>query len=377
MWASCQCFASVKNSIRCHKLAANQKKRIMMIWQYLAVFGNIYLYLAMIPIPPPYQLTNRMIQLISQIEVNRSQFTHLSFPKEVYLNLKRQSLLKSSVYSAQIEGNTISLEQYASESEEMSQKQYEYQEIENIITTLTFLQETPLPEVIDIHFIQTLHKMVMHKLVHDSHAGKMRTEPSAIFDQFGNVVYMTPPPSEITSLLVSLLTFLNTKSDSPPLIQAALAHMSFEKIHPFMDGNGRVGRLLLQVLLARSNYHFDWLLSVEELLQEKKQSYYSLLDQSDATGFIEYILQLILEQSDKLKGQFAEPQALSEEDTLLPRRKEILLLIREHKILSFDQIKRRFLSIPDRTLRYNIKQLEIKKYIKKIGSTRGVMYSIK
>jgi Fic family protein len=153
--------------------------------------------------------------------------------------------------------------------------------------------------------------------------------------------------------------------------------MAFEKIHPFLDGNGRVGRLLFQAILAKNNYHFNWLLSIEELMQARKQTYYSLLDQDDATEFIEFLLQILFEESERLKNQIGNLSHPTDEDFLLPRRKEILEIIRDHQTISFDQIQRRFLKVPGRTLRYDIKQLEKQGFIRKIGTTRGAMYQVK
>lgn len=327
-------------------------------------------------IPTPYTITNKIIALLTKIEANKTMLSNVSIPDKIITNLTRQTLLKSSVYSAQIEGNTLTPEDMESVIEE-DEKQYERQEIDNIIHTLQIMREKGVPDIIDLPYLLELHKMVMYKLVHSSQTGAIRKEPSAIFDKNGNVVYMTPPPSELNSLIISLLHLINNNSDIFPLIKVPLVHLSFEKIHPFLDGNGRVGRLLFQAILAKHNYHFNWLLSIEELLQQKKHTYYYLLEQNDATGFIEFMLENLYEESEKLKNHINEFTNSSDEDFLLPRRHEILNIIKDHTTVSFDQIQRRFLKIPARTLRYDIKQLEKQGFIRKIGTTRGAMYQVR
>jgi len=326
-----------------------------------------------------------MITLLTKIEANKTYLQTITLPEKIIDNLTHISLLKSSVYSAKIEGNPLSLDDVADslapfvsegQAEENKNQQYERQEIHNIIAALSYLRDKGIPDIIDISYLLRLHKLVLHKLVHPSLAGVIRTEPSAIFDSNNNVVYMTPPPSEINQLLIDLLHLVNDETNLFPLIKAPLAHMAFEKIHPFLDGNGRVGRLLFQAILAKHTYHFNWLLSIEELLQEKKQTYYSLLDQDDATEFIEFMLQILLEESQRLKNQISSLSPPTDEDFLLPRRREILEIIRDHQTVSFDQIQRRFLKIPARTLRYDIKQLEKQGFIRKIGTTRGALYQI-
>ncbi len=336
----------------------------------MAVSGNMQ-------IPPPYQITNEMLSSIAKIEANREALKTLAIPETLLTNLRRETLLKSSVFSAQIEGNQLSLNDVTDKIEAQTEIDYEHQEVENIITALSFMRQNSIPEIIDLNYILNLHKQVMHKLIHTSQTGVIRQEPSAIFDQSGNVIYMTPPPSQLQPLLSDLLKLINQTSEVFPLIKASLAHLCFEKIHPFLDGNGRVGRLLMQALLAKHDYHFQYLLSIEEGLQERKQTYYALLDRNDATAFIEFILSIMIEETDKLKTHIADLTEPKPEDFLLPRRKEILTIIKEHNIVSFDRIHRRFLKIPDRTLRYDLQQLEKSGFIQKIGTTRGAMYQIR
>lgn len=327
-------------------------------------------------IPPTYTITNRIVSLLTKIEANKISLSSHVLPEKIINNLTHLSLLKSSVYSAQIEGNTLTPEDIENTTEEKA-KQYERQEVENIIAALTVLREKKIPEIIDIPYLLSLHKLVMNKLVHTSQAGVLRKEPSAIFDGNGNVVYMTPPPSEVNDLLIKMLHFINDDKEISPLLKASLVHLSFEKIHPFLDGNGRVGRLLFQTVLAKYAYHFNWLLSIEELLQQKKHTYYYLLEQNNAIEFIEFMLDILYEASEQLKNTLSSYENPLAEDFLFPRRKEILQIIREQTIVSFETIQRRFLKIPSRTLRYDIKQLEKEGFIKKIGTTRGTMYQTK
>ncbi len=327
-------------------------------------------------IPPPFTITNNIVTLLAKIEANKAYIATLTIPEKIITNLTYQSLLKSSVYSAQIEGNTLTPEDIEAKTED-EEKQYERQEVENIIKALSTLRENGIPAIIDIPYLLQLHKLVMHKLIHTSQSGLLRKEPSAIFDGNGNVVYMTPPPSELNNLLISLLHVINATNDIFPLIKAPLVHLCFEKIHPFLDGNGRVGRLIFQAILAKHDYHFNWLISIEELLQQKKHTYYYLLEQNNATDFIEFMLQILLEETERLKLQIGDLTNPTEEDFLFPRRREILEIIRDHTIVSFEQIQRRFLKIPGRTLRYDLQQLEKQKFIRKVGTTRGAMYQIR
>jgi Fic family protein len=161
------------------------------------------------------------------------------------------------------------------------------------------------------------------------------------------------------------------------LIRAAVGHFAFEKIHPFVDGNGRVGRLISQFIIDNRAENFSGLLPFEEQIENSREVYYSLLanEGRDITEFVEYFLERLNLAADKIIGQLKlSPKEIKPEDTLLPRRKEIVQLLRDHHDMSFDQIHRRFFAIRPNTLRNDLRQLTKQKIIIKLGATRGVVY---
>ena len=173
-----------------------------------------------------------------------------------------------------------------------------------------------------------------------------------------------------------MFAYINQKDSENILIKAFVSHISFEKIHPFLDGNGRVGRLLLQAILLKGGYSFNGLISIEEALNERKEEYYAYLNKSDATSFIEFMLELLEVQVQKALKELSVKE-YKKEDLLLPKRKEILDIIRDHEVVSLDFISRRFYKVSDRMIRYDLKKLEEEGYIIKLGATRGARYRIK
>ena len=111
------------------------------------------------------------------------------------------------------------------------------------------------------------------------------------------LVHMAPPANQINRLMVDLLDWLND-SEEHPLIQSSVFHYEFEFIHPFADGNGRMGRLWQTLILSRWNPIFANI-PVESLIYQNQKSYYEALqastDQTDSAPFIEFILQMILD----------------------------------------------------------------------------------
>jgi Fic family protein len=201
----------------------------------------------------------------------------------------------------------------------------------------------------------------------------------AIFNSAGLAIYMPPPPGMIAPLITKLIKYANTDSEKFVPVKAVLVHFVFEKIHPFLDGNGRVGRLLMQKVLSTGGYGMKGLSSIEEYLDNRRPSYYRILEEpeKDTTEYVEFMLRAIAETANKAKEEVLAKQKPIEEDYLLPRRAEILRILKSQKILSFDQIKRRFQKVNARTLRYDLKKLRDQKLIRKLGETKGVYYTIK
>lgn len=322
-----------------------------------------------------YQKTPLIDNYLLRIEVSKKLIDILPQLPNIEENLRRKSLLKSSLFSAKIEGNKLNLQDLNFSNNQQTVKDIEKLEIFNILKALNWIY-TSTESKLTTDTIKQLHILTMKSLT--PNAGKFRTEPSAIFNIAGIAIYMTPPPSEILSLLEKLLIYINSQNDHC-LITAALAHFNFEKIHPFLDGNGRVGRLLSTLILKNNNFSFREIVSLEEYLENQRETYYYLLQSGDKdlTKFVEFFLEGIALQAEKAIEQIKNIDNEKPEDSLLPRRREILEIIKDHKMVTFDFIRRRFAKIPKDTLHYDLSQLLKKNFIRKLGATRGVCYTIK
>ncbi len=323
-------------------------------------------------IPPNFKFSKKIWNFLSEIE---KQSEILNPQKEIsetkWQKLVSENLLQSSLFSAKIEGNPLELKDIS----HLSTKKREHLEIRNLIRAIKYIKKNiKKNQKITLKFINRLHAIVMAKI--DENAGRVRTKQNAIFSKEGFVVYMPPPPEEAQKLLKRLVKYINSeKLKDFPLIKAILVHFSFEKIHPFIDGNGRVGRLLIYAVLKIYGSDILKAISFEKKLNEEKEDYYSCLDKKDATSFVEMMLFAITKSFDesikKINGQINMTNG-----DLLPRREEILNIIKDHKIVSLDFLKRRFQKISERTLRNDLEHLAKRKLIFKLGKTRGAMYKI-
>ena len=209
-------------------------------------------------IPLGYKLTPKISELLSSIEASREVIESISIPPEVETNIRRQSTLKSSLYSARIEGNTLVLD----ELDNLSSSDKKKLEVLNILKALNWINARKKKNI-TLTDILMLHKMTMAKLIDSKNLGKFRKNMEAIFNSAGIAIYMPPPPRFISNLMQRLLRYAVSSREKFIPIRACLAHYSFEKIHPFLDGSGRVGRLFIQQILSVNDDGMKGILSLE------------------------------------------------------------------------------------------------------------------
>ncbi|KKS90031.1 MAG: Fic family protein [Candidatus Gottesmanbacteria bacterium GW2011_GWA2_44_17] len=336
------------------------------ILQHLATWVYKYGYMKF---PPLWQKTETIDRFLYDLSVLKTAFSLLPFKKEDALLLRRRSLLKSALYNARIEGNTLSEQDMVYP---MRGRVREKREVQNLVAAYEYVDHHN-PKFLSREMILRLHQMIADGVANEQ--GMFRREESAIFNASGVAVYLTPVPSKIVQLMEDWYRYTNTISDLYPL-QAAVSHIWFEKIHPFLDGNGRVGRLVSYWILKRGDYDFGGFVPLEKFLDEHKDQYYYGLskDTSDVTIFVEFFLEALLSQAHLSLEEAKNPKEEAVPN-LSPRRMELMAIIRDHPMISFDAIRRRFLAVPVRTLHYDLLTLMRCGHIKKIGSTRGALYT--
>lgn len=321
-------------------------------------------------IPPKYFLTPKISRLLADIEASKEVVASFPIPSEIEQNIRRKSTLQSSLFSARIEGNPLSTEELL----DLPSKDMKKAEVNNILRALNWINQRSARDL-SIKDILTLHEYAM-KGIEFEELGKFRKSHEGIFSAAGTVIYHAPPPRLIPNLIERLLKFINSDKEPFVPLRAMLVHYVFEKIHPFTDGSGRVGRLLITAVLAKGGYGFKGILPYEEKIDKKREIYYRLLEEPerDVTNYLEFMLELLSESAEETKNTVLSKQKLESHEFLLPRRSEILQIIKDHKLINFDSIQRRFGKVNKRTLRYDIKKLIDGGFVRKLGTTRGVYY---
>lgn len=336
----------------------------------------------MLLIPPKYHLTKDIVGLLTEIEANMTFINTINIPLELEQNIRKSSIMRSALFSSRIEGNTLTTAEVQSFSDLSSddQRNVEVSNLYKVIEKL--LSDFPgKKKKITTAEILRWQKYTMEGILFDEYSGRFRKGHEGVFDSMGNVVYLAPAPQYVSELMKKLLLFSNSRREKIIPIKAVLAHLIFEKIHPFVDGNGRVGRLLQMAILSMNGYGMKGLTVVEEEIDKNRQSYYRAIQGSTGANsqpFVELMLEFIRNASLKAKDQLVlRAKNYSVLDLLHPRQKEIVLIISEQKMISFESLKRRFLKVSDRQIAYDLNILIKKGYIIKMGSTRGAMYGPK
>lgn len=314
--------------------------------------------------------TNKQIEnLVTEIKALRIAFDLIKPLPHIEENLKRESILNSSLYSAKIEGNTLTINEIDIGKNSKDRRKIE---VNNLYSAYRLLENKNLPKKLTIKLIKKFHQIAMRNL--SSQAGDFRQESWGIFNQAGMAVYLAPAHFKIPTLMKEYLKYLSILKYSTPEI-AAIAQFAFEKIHPFADGNGRVGRLISAYILAQGNFKFRGLVAFEKAIDDQRNSYYQSLEPSlDATQFIDFFLSTLVNEAKKTLAKLGSIKEELPEDRLLPRRKEILNIIKDHPNCSFDFVKRRFLKVNPKTLHYDLKKIIDQKFVFKLGVSRGVVY---
>jgi len=246
---------------------------------------------------PPYQITTEVLSLLTKVseQVGAVNALHLNRPKT---ELRKANRIKTIQSTLAIEGNTMSEEQITAllNNKRILAPQKDILEVQNAIVTydkLYTFKPFQLKSILDAH------KTLMNGLIRD--AGALRSGNVGIV-KGSQVTHVAPPGNMVPHLLKELLQYVK-KDQDPILIKTCVFHYEFEFIHPFADGNGRMGRLWQTILLMKTYPVFEYL-PIESVIKADQAKYYEALNKSDnqgqSTPFIIFMLTSISKALDEL-----------------------------------------------------------------------------
>ena len=262
---------------------------------------------------PPFNLTNKSVSLCTDIARIVGQFEGISSPSP-QPQLRRQNQIRTIHGSLSIEGNTLNLDQVTAilEGRKVLGDPREILEVRNAIKAYEQAHKWNSLKEADL---LKAHGVMMSGLVRD--AGKYRSINVGII-KGSKVGHVAPKPKLVPHLMIELFDFLKRDRETPTLIKACIFHYELEFIHPFSDGNGRIGRLWQHVILLSESPIFSYI-PVESVIKERQAAYYQALSASDkardATIFIEFALTTIRDSLAQLMEQI-RPKPLTTKDRL-------------------------------------------------------------
>lgn len=242
---------------------------------------------------PPFEITNAMFDEITEIA---ELVGHVTATQGLSANptLRRTNRIRTIYSSLAIEQNTLSLEQVTAvlSGKKVIAPPKDIAEVKNayeIYDMLDSLNPYSVDDLLKAHAVMT------RDLVGES--GCFRSGPVGVVDKEGNVLHFGTLPDYVPGLVAELLNWTEN-SDFHMLIRSCVFHYEFELIHPFADGNGRIGRLWHTLLLAQWKPMFAWL-PVESIIHDRQNEYYSAINRSnmegESTAFIVFMLSAIKE----------------------------------------------------------------------------------
>jgi len=287
--------------------AENYKNAFGKVVQVDGVNGDQYNVFIPNPLPPNIEFDEELVLILSRAEEKLGKLSGvcLTLPSPNLLIIPY--LRKEAIMSTRIEGTRISMQEVLlSEAKEREEKTKDAQEVVNYINTVNYALTKIEKSPINVELIKEMHKVLMEGVRGDDKApGEFREVQNWIgseLSKVSNANFVPPNPEAVPKLMEDLIEYLNTEHNVPVLVRCALMHYQFETIHPFCDGNGRIGRSLITVYLCKKKKIIKPLLYISEFFEKHRLEYNELLLKTGQTGkfegWIKFFLKAVEVQSE-------------------------------------------------------------------------------
>lgn len=318
---------------------------------------------------PPFTITDEILRLVSEIS---EQIGALSVQLRARMPspmLRKENQIKTIHSSLAIEHNSLSLQQVTDviDGKHVLGAPNEIQEVKNALQAYQLMQSLDAFEEKDL---LRAHGLMMADLVNE--AGQYRKEGVGVFDG-EKCIHLAPSADRVPTLMTELFEWIR-QTDTHPLISSCVFHYEFEFIHPFMDGNGRMGRYWQTMLLSRWKGIFAWL-PVETIVKKHQQEYYNAIAQSDAQGdsttFITFMLRCLLltvKEQQKVTDKVMDKVADKSEN-------KILDLISKNPSVTIPEMMQK-LSMSDSGIRKVLRKLQQQGRVVRVGANKNGHWEI-
>ena len=319
---------------------------------------------------PPFTVSAKAINLIAKISSQLERYA-IRMEQEDTLRLRRANRIKTIHSSLAIEGNTLSEGEVQAvlEGKKVVAPLKEIQEVKNAIKTYELY---PKLNPFSIQDLLLAHGTMMSGLVDE--AGMFRKGGVGVFDG-DKPIHIAPPADRVRDLMSDLFGWLEN-ADDHLLIRSCVFHYEFEFIHPFADGNGRIGRLWQSLILGRLNPIFEHL-PVENMVYSNQQAYYHAINRSSDLGdsgpFIDFMLEEILNALVDHQGK--SNADIADEKGLNYQQQRVLGYLRADRHTTAAKIAAD-LNMSARQIERMLADMKAKGIIRRIGANRNGYWEI-
>ncbi len=363
---------------------------------------------------PKFSITNQILLNIGNIEAYKALIDNSALIPAWEKNFQDEATLRTVHYGTHLEGNDLSLGQAKLIFENLDQKEAgnkpphviknevgisardrDIQEIINYRKVLEYLDELRENTQRFTRYKESefkrIHQLTMDKILDDSQAGEYRTSRVLIKDAAsGNISFRPPLPVEVPFQMEHFLEWLNSfiSKDIHPVLRAGITHFEIVRIHPFVDGNGRVARAIATLILFREGYDIRRLFALEEYYDRSPADYYQALQSvqlsdGDISQWLEYFtlglakeLEAVREKVKRLSFDDKLLNRFGQQITLTNRQMKLVEYMREHEQMSMNDATRILSMVSEDTILRELRILFKKGLIIKIGKTKGVHYQL-
>jgi Fic family protein len=307
---------------------------------------------------PPYSITTNIVNLISSIS---EELTKIEYDQHNIITpqLRKKSRIKTLAGTLEIEGNFLGEEKITAilDGKRVLGTMQEIAEVEGAIKAYKELGNYRYENIDDL---LKAHKLMMGGILKD--AGRFRKTDVGVGGKDG-VTHIAPRFAMVPALMEDLFSWLES-TEEHPLITSSVFHYEFEFIHPFSDGNGRIGRLWQSVILYNYKEVFN-AIPTESIVRDNQAKYYEAIENSTALGestpFVEFMLEIIL-KTIRSSVKSSVKSSVNTED-------KILAILKENPKTTIEEMAS-ILDLTSRAIEKQIANLKKENRLMRVGSAR-------
>ena len=332
---------------------------------------------------PEYTITELLLARISEAETLRAKIQTAPVQVAWLESIRLDALVRRAHFSTAIEGNPLTLpeDKALASTRQVSTTDRAKREVLNYFAVLRWIARQPQGRRITVDGILRLHRLLMSGLLPSAQVGLFKRSRNVLMSA-GRVVYEPPGPGAAAPGTKALAQWLELAATAThPIIASACAHYEIARLHPFLDGNGRVARALATWVLSHRGFDTHHLFAVDQYFKEDHEGYYQALQRvhkagEDLTSWLEYVALAVLDTLGRTSQRIDElALPASAKGLSLTRQQERLLLeLQRKRGMTVEELQR--LLTVERVQVYRILRPLVSKRLVEKSATRPVIYRL-